>query len=177
MDIQYTIRPARDTDKLKIHAMIRESIAREKKLPGPSAVPECFLEEFVDKVIRKGNMLVVENDRKEFELIGEIHSYHTSGEQTDETGSLKEFIFVSRTDSESPAREKELISWLFGEIQEKHHDVFRVELLTAVNHPGTVDHYKKMGLTIEGNYKGRMKNNPEKLNLFLPLSWTNPSFN
>lgn len=177
MELQYTIRQARDADKLKIHSMIRESIAREKKLPGPSTVPECFLEEFVDKVIRKGNMLVVENDMKELELIGEIHSYHTSGEQTGEDNSLKEFIFVSRTDSESPAREKELVSWLFGEIQEKHRDVFRVELLSAVNHPGTVDHYKKMGLTIEGNYNGRMKHKAEKLNLLIPLSWTNPSFN
>ncbi len=178
MDRHYNIRSAKVTDKENIYTLVRESIAREKQLSNPSLVPSGFLEEFVDKAIHKGNMLVVENSMKELELIGEIHAYNTTDKHDAESSQLKEFAFFSRMDSMAADRETELVSWLFGEIRTRHHDVFRVEITAPVRNFASVDHYKKMGLTVEGNYERRLQNNPGgRFHLLIPLSWNNPSFN
>ncbi len=175
MENNYKIRLANTADRLKIHELIRESIAREKSLLNPSMVNSGFMEEFVDKAIRKGHMLIVENLSDEVELIGEVH-YYCSSSNIDED-SVKEFRFFSRTDGGEENREQNLVSWLFGEIQNKHHDVFRVELSTPVCNQSAVDFFRKMGLNVEGNYTGRLKPSHNPYKMMVPLSWTNPSFN
>lgn len=177
MDKSYRIRLAKDTDKDKIYSLIRESIAREKRLTNPSQVPEGFMEEFVDKAIKKEKMLVVENQMEEVELIGEIHDYSLQGKHNKESPGLREFIFYSRTDRDVHASETSLVNWLYSEIQNKHRDVFRVELNAPVSNPDSVNHFKKMGLMIEGKHEGRLSKSAGPFNLVIPLSWTNPSFN
>ncbi len=168
---------AKDTDKGQIHHLLRESIAREKRLMNPSLVHNDFMEEFVDKLIKTGNMLVVENIHEELELIGEIHNYCTGRCEGNEDLNLQEFSFFSRIDITTADREKELVNWLFGEIRSKHHNVFRVELNAPVSSSASVDHYKKMGLTVEGNYQGRLGSTSGQFRPLVPLSWTNPTFN
>ena len=176
MENNYKIRTAKDTDKEQIHRLFRESIAREKRLINPALVHNEFMEEFVDKLIEKGHMLVVENHDDELELIGEVHDYCTA-ECKEEELALQEISFFSRVDSNTAERETTLVNWLFGEIQNKHSNVFRVELNAPVSSTATVDHYKRMGLRVEGNYQGRLGANPGQFTPFVPLSWTNPSFN
>lgn len=178
MNNHYKIRTAKYTDRKDIYRLFLETITREKKLLNASIVPECFLEEFVDKAIKKGNMLVVENNRDEVALIGEVHYYHTNGKESPgESDLLKEFSFFSGSGCHPDGQETSLVSWLFGEIEQKHHDVFRVELNTPVCSEASVNFFKKMGLRVEGNYNGRLKSKSPQKQLMLPLSWTNPSFN
>lgn len=177
MSNPYSIRLAKDSDKDQIQALVRESLARKKQLSHTSAVPAVFLEEFVDKVIRKGKMLVVENRCKELELIGEVHDYHPYERPGEEEPPLKEFHFLSRLDASTAERETALVNWLFGEIQDKHRNVFRVQLHSPVQSAASIDHYQKMGLRVEGNYKGRLNEKTGSFHLLLPLSWDNPSFN
>ncbi len=172
----YKIRTAKDTDKDQIHRLFRESIAREKRLINPALVHNEFMEEFVDKLIEKGHMIVVENNHNELELIGEVHDYCTD-EGEEEELVLQEISFFSRIDSTTAERETTLVNWLFGEIKSKHSNVFRVELNAPVSSSASVDHYKKMGLRVEGNYQGRLGTNPGQFTPLIPLSWANPSFN
>ncbi len=174
---KYKIREAKDKDKLQIYHLLRESIAREKRLVNASLVHNDFMEEFVDKLIEKGNMLVVENIHEELELIGEIHDYCFGESEECEDIGLQEYSFVSRIDTTTANRETEIVNWLFGEIQDKHHNVFRVELNAPVTSSESVDHYKKMGLIVEGNYQGRLGSASGNFRPLVPLSWTNPSFN
>lgn len=177
MSHTYSIRLAKDSDKDRIQSLVRESLAMKKQLSRASVVPAVFLEEFVDKVIRKGKMLVVENACKELELIGEIHDYHPYETPGEDEAPLREFHFFSRMDTSTSDRETALVNWLFGEIQSKHRDVFRVQLHAPVNSAASVDHFHKMGLRVEGNYKGRLNEKTGSFHLLLPLSWDNPSFN
>ncbi len=176
MENQYKIRAARDSDKIQIHQVLRESIAKEKKLIDPNLLPYGFLEEFVDKRIKNGSMLVVENALHEMEMIGEVHDYRTSSSQDSSGGqSLQELSFISRTDRNKDNRETDLVNWLFGEIRNNYREVFRVELNTPVSSSATVDHYKNMGLVVKGNYLGRLKSKTTPFHLLVPLSWINPS--
>jgi hypothetical protein len=175
METQYKIRPANDDDKNKIYALIRENIATDKKIMSPDLIPEGFMEEFVDKLIRKGSMLVVENSFLEMELIGEVHDYQTIEQPDHEESEMKELSFYSRLDKMPGERETTLVNWLFGEIRTNYRDVFRVELNTPITNSASIEFYKSLGLRIEGNYNGRLKNKPEHLHLSLPLSWINHS--
>lgn len=175
METSYKIRQANDADRHQIYALIRENIATDKKIMSPDLISEGFMEEFVDKLIRKGNMLVVENSFAEMEMIGEVHDYHTHEQMDHEEKAIKELSFFSRLDKMPGERETSLVNWLFGEIRNNHQDVFRVKVNTPVTHSSSVDFYKTLGLRIEGNYQGRLKNKPEHLHLSLPLSWINYS--
>ncbi len=175
MENQYKIRTARNSDKNEIHQVLRENIARAKRLIDPGLLPSGFLEEFVDKRIKNGRMLVVENRFHEMELIGEIHDYQASNQLSTDDRSLKELSFVSRMDRHQENRETELVNWLFGEIQNNYREVFRVELNTPVSSSATVDHYKNMGLVVKGNYRGRLKGKTTTFHPLVPLSWINPS--
>jgi hypothetical protein len=175
MQPKYKIRTATQKDTPQIRQLIRESVADEKKLLNPSLVSSNFIDEFVDKVIAKGNMVVVENDNSELELIGEIHLYNALSGRTDEV--LKEMAFISRKVFSPGNRETELVSWLFGELQQKHQDVFRVELSTPVCHPGAVAHFINMGLRVEGQFSGRLSAREGAHTTMVPLSWINASNN
>ncbi len=175
MENQYKIRTARDSDKNQIHQVLRDNIARSKRLIDPNLLPPGFLEEFVDKRIKNGRMLIVENGFHEMELIGEVHDYQASDQLTTDDRSLKELSFVSRMDRKQESRETELVNWLFGEIQNKYREVFRVELNTPVSSSATVDHYENMGLAIKGNFRGRLKSKTSTFHPLVPLSWINPS--
>lgn len=170
----YKIRLAREDDKDEIREMIRQSVATEKKCPDPSLIHLNFIEEFVDKVIAKGNMLVVENNRFELEMIGEIHDYLIDKNLAI---SFKEVSFVCRFEPNDVISKTDPVSWLFSEIQHKYKDVYRVELTTPVRRSSTVEQYKAMGLTVEGNFKGRLKEELSDSCPIIPFSWINPSFN
>ncbi|MFO7977306.1 MAG: hypothetical protein R6U64_01490, partial [Bacteroidales bacterium] len=73
----------------------------------------------------------------------------------------------------SQERETELVNWLYSEIRNNYHDVFRVELATPVSHSDTVDHFRKMGLHVEGKYKGRLNQKSGSSRMVVPLSWIN----
>ncbi len=176
MNTHYKIRAANDADKMQIHDLIRKNIAGEKKILDPATVNVGFMEEFVDKVIRKGNMLVVENQKHELELIGEVHDYNTSS-NTDGKDNLREFRFFSRTDIQSDKHETALINWLFDEIRAKHKDVFRVELSTTVGSQSSVEELKRMGFSVKGNFAGRLKIKPVSDRMTIPLVWTNLAVN
>lgn len=175
MKEKYKIRQATANDITQIRQLIRESVADQKSLVNPSAVTNSFMEEFVDKVIEKGNMVVVENDNEVMELIGEIHLYHPP--VGNNSRAIKELAFLSRKAFIARDRETELVSWLYGEIQDKHQDVFRVELEAPVCSYESVNHFRQMGLRVEGHYTGRLSPKSSPSTMMVPLSWINAARN
>lgn len=172
--MSYRIRLAKPGDRNQIHHLIRESVANEKKCLDPALVQADFINEYVDKVMAKGNMLVVENSRMELEMIGEIHNYNHF-----ENASfvLKEFSFVSRNASSPVSGETDIVAWLHSEIQNNHKDVFRVEMKSPVSSSSRVDYFRSLGMVVEGSYNGRLKNANGNHLPIVPLWWINPSFN
>lgn len=173
MACMYKIRSANNADKDKIHSLVRESIASVKMISNPSLVSLDFMEEFVDKMICRGMLVVVENDLEEMEMIGEVHDYKYPDDNNEH--SLKEFMFFSRLESTAIERETQIINWLYSEIQNKYKDAFRVKINTPVSSSLSVEYYKKMGLTVEANCNGRLKKQHGNQQLLLPLSWMYPS--
>ncbi len=174
MKRKYKFRTATKDDCQKVQQLFVNSIATEKNIFSPEMVKSTFVEDFVNKIIDQGNMVIVENNSDELELIGEVHYYNTSASMGEKY--LKELVFFSRMEIKSLERETELVDWLYGEIERKHTDVFSVGISTPVSDLSTVAYFMGKGINVKGNYQGRLKNTSNK-NLFLPLKWINPSFN
>lgn len=174
MNPTYKMRLASKADRTQITALVREAIAQEKKCQDPAHVQADFINEYVEKIIAMGNMLVVENETMELEMIGEIHDYMYYGFSD---YCPKELSFRTKIKSINGNDEKERVTWLYDEIQNKYANVFRVEMTTPVSQSSTVEYFRSMGLTVEGSYLGRLKNFSPAGNPVVPLSWINPAFN
>lgn len=175
MKTKYRIRAAQPKDRQKIQQLYVASVANKKNIFNPSLVNPLFIDDFVNKVIEQGNMIVVENLNNELELIGEVHYYNTSVSDSEEY--MKEIIFSSRVSVENDFSETELIDWLYGEIEKKHQDVFSVVISTPVKNPDSVKKFRRKGIKVNGNYHGRLNMMGNQSQTLLPLSWINPSFN
>ncbi len=172
---KYRIRPAGVQDKEKIRNLFVQTEANRKNLINSGHVQPAYIEDFVNKVIEQGNMILVENSRNEMELFGEIHCYNTRSAKDE--NSMKEMIFFSRMENDEIDRETEIVGWLYNEIEKKYKDVFSVEVNTPVKSLHSAEQFLKKGIKIEGNYKARVQNPGHSQNAVLPLSWINPSFN
>jgi hypothetical protein len=173
MNTKYKIRTATKDDREKIQHLFIRSVACEKNIFSHELVSSSFIDDFVNKVIDEGNMIVIENHASHVEMIGEVHYYNPSAGRDDTC--LKELVFFSWKEEEHE-EEHELIEWLYGEIEQKHSDVFSVGISAPVSSLHSILMYQKKGITVEGNYLGRMNKNCRQ-KIMLPLKWINPSFN
>lgn len=174
MNPTYKLRLASKADRNQITALVREAIAHEKKCQDPTQVQADFINEYVEKIIAMGNMLVVENETMELEMIGEIHDYMYHGFSD---YCPKELSFRTKMKTLHDSDEKERVAWLYGEIQNNYANVFRVEMTTPVSQSSTVEHFRSMGLTVEGKFLARLQGSSPESRPVVPLSWINPSFN
>lgn len=172
---KYKFRTATKDDRQKVQQLFVHSVANEKNIFSPQMVKATFVDDFVNKIIDQGNMIIVENGTDGVELIGEVHYYNTSA--TEGEKYLKELVFFSRMESENDEEETALLEWLYGEIEQKHSDVFSVGLSMPVSKSDSVALFMSKGINIEGNYRGRLSNIAGKRKVMLPLKWINPSFN
>jgi hypothetical protein len=171
---QYKFRTATKDDREKVQQLFIHSVANEKNIFSPEMVKATFIDDFVNKIIDQGNMIIVENRYEGVELIGEVHYYNTSATESEKY--LKELVFFSRMENENE-EETALFEWLYGEIEQKHSDVFSVGLSMPVSKSDSVALFMQKGINIEGNYRGRLRNVAGKRKVMLPLKWINPSFN
>jgi hypothetical protein len=172
---KFKFRTATKDDRQKVQQLFAHSVANEKNLFNPELVKASFIDDFVNKIIDQGNMIIVENGSDGLELIGEVHYYNTSATESEKY--VKELVFFSRLESENDHEETELFEWLYGEIEQKHSDVFSVDLSMPVSKSDSVALFMKKGINIECNYRGRLSKVAGKRKVMLPLKWINPSFN
>ncbi len=176
MQNKFRIRQAKKDDKAKVIDLFIHSIANKKNLLNASLVESTFVNEFINNAIEQGNLLVVENLENELELIGEVHYYYNTTLNSSDEYS-RELTFFSRLERRKEDIDSDLIEWLFGEIEKKHKDVFSVEITTPVRDTACVEAYRERGISIEENYRGRLKNQNDSYKTVVPLAWVNPSFN
>ena len=174
MNETYRIRPASAEDREQVRDMVRQFVAIEKHCQSPEQITTSYMEEFVDKALMNGHMLVVENQLMEMQMIGHVHDYQTNSSRSH---GFRELHFIPRMSVGEQKAGTTLIEWLFKEVQEKYHDVFRVELTMPLNNTDTPDHFKAMGIHMTGNQKGRFRANGGVVLSVIPLSWMNPTFN
>ena len=176
MEYKFRIRKARKEDKPQVREVLADSVANRKNIFSAASVAGDYIDEFVNKAIDNGDMILVENHENELELIGEVHYYHNR-HSSENDGYSKEITFFSKIARDSTVLRNDLIDWLYGEIEKKHTDVFSVEIMAAVYSIDSLNTYRAKGISIESNYSGRLKNGGHGFNTFLPLAWVNPSFN
>lgn len=174
MNETYKIRPARAEDMEQVRDMVRQYVAIEKHCQNPEQITSSYMEEFVDKALVKGHLLVVENQEMKMKMIGQVHHYQTNG---DPNRGFSELHFIPRMSAEEQETGTNLVEWLFREVQENHQDVFRVALTIPLNNTDKANHFKTMGIHMNANQKSRFRSSGNVSVSVIPFSWMNPAFN
>ena len=68
-----------------------------------------------------------------------------------------------------------LILAFLQEIQEKHPDILRVEIIARESNPA-LKLYEKMGFKKEGRFENRIQGVNGNLEADIPMAWINPNF-
>jgi hypothetical protein len=174
MNKHYKIRTATRHDRDKVQQLFIRSVINDKNITSPDLVKASFVDDFVNKIIDQGNMIIVENNSMDVEMIGEVHYYKLSAYDTDDY--FKELVFFPGVENDDD--ENDIIDWLYGEIEQKHSDVFSVDISAPVSSLANILMYRKKGINIEGNFESRLNSKSRnQKKVMLPMKWINPSFN
>ena len=170
MKMEYEVRSATLADLYKIMALYREvalnsgGIAREA-----DEITEGYVRSFLEKSLSSGFILVVENPSDPEEIIAEVHTY---------TPGIKVFahVFSDLTIAVLPGFQgkgvgKLLFGTLMEEIEEKHPEILRVELIARESNGKAIVFYKSFGFKVEGRLEKRINGTTGRLEADIPMGW------
>lgn len=171
MEIQYTVREGNPSDLHKIVALYRTVAARSGGIAREEdEVTETYVMNFIEKSLRSGIILTIEDPENPEIVVAEIHTYKPG---------IKVFahIFSDLTIAVHPDYQgkgigKLLFKTLLQETELKHPEIIRVELIARESNKKAIEFYKKLGFIIEGRLENRICDNTGKLEADIPMCWT-----
>lgn len=135
-------------------------------------ITEEYVRNFLEKSLGSGIILVVENPSDPGELLAEVHTY---------TPGIKVFahVFGDLTIVVHPVFQgsgvgKLLFGTLMEEVEEKHPEILRVELIARESNEKAIGFYKKFGFKVEGRMEKRICGKTGKLEADIPMGWVRP---
>ncbi|WP_255333957.1 GNAT family N-acetyltransferase [Methanosarcina sp. KYL-1] len=170
METRYSVRKANLSDLHKIKALYRTvaalsgGIAREA-----DEVTWDYVRNFIEKSLGAGVILAVENPLDPEEIIAEVHTYtpgikvfaHVFGDLT----------IVVHPDHQEKGVGKLLFATLMEEIESRHPEIVRVELIARESNEKAIRFYKKFGFKAEGRLENRICGKTGKLEADIPMGW------
>lgn len=171
MGIQYAVREGNPSDLHKIVALYKTVAARSGGIAREEdEVTETYVMNFIEKSLKSGIILTIEDPENLEAVIAEVHTYKPG---------IKVFahIFSDLTIAVHPDYQgkgigKLLFKTLLQETELKHPEIIRVELIARESNKRAIVFYKKLGFTIEGRLENRICDNTGKLEADIPMCWT-----
>lgn len=173
MKFEYKVRRATLADLHKIMALYREvalnsgGIAREA-----DEITGVYVRSFIEKSLGSGVILVVENPSDPEELIAEVHTY-TPGIKVF-AHVFSDLTIVVRPGFQGRGIGKLLFGTLMEEIEEKHPEILRVELIARESNEKAIGFYKKFGFKVEGRMENRIDGKTGRLEADVPMGRIRP---
>jgi ribosomal protein S18 acetylase RimI-like enzyme len=174
MEIQYTVREGKPSDLHKVAALYRSVASRSGGIAREAdEVTEAYVSSFIERSLKSGIILTIEDPENPEILIGEVHTYKPG---------IKVFahIFSDLTIAVHPDYQgkgigKLLFRTLLRETESKHPEIMRVELIARESNERAIEFYKKLGFNIEGRLENRICDRTGKLEADIPMGWTRPA--
>ena len=170
MKMEYKIRSATFDDLYKIIALYREvalksgGIAREA-----DEITEGYVRNFLEKSLGSGIILVAENSSDPEELIAEVHTY-TPGIKVF-AHVFSDLTIVVRPGFQGKGVGKMLFGTLMEEIEKKHPEILRVELIARESNEKAIGFYESFGFKVEGRMEKRINGTIGRLEADIPMGW------
>jgi ribosomal protein S18 acetylase RimI-like enzyme len=132
-----------------------------------------FIEDFIDKSLRDGLIIVGEDEAEPGELIAEIHASKPGIELFEHVFSDLTILVHPRFQDKGIGRT--IFTIFLDEIANHRPDVGRVELMTGEYNKRALHLYQSLGFVIEGRFEMRMKTETG-FAADIALWWQNPGF-
>lgn len=174
MELKYTVKKGKHSDLHKIITLYRTvascsgGIAREA-----GEVTEAYVVNFIDKSLESGIILTIEDPENPEILIAEIHTYKPGIRVF--AHIFSDLTIVVHPDYQGKGIGKLLFRTLLQEIELKHPEIMRVELITRESNKRAIEFYKKLGFSIEGRLEKRICDKNGKLEADIPMGWIRPA--
>jgi len=173
--MDYVIRFAKLTDKKKILNLYKEV---SKEIGGIARVEDEITEKYIynnlKKAIKNGICLIIDDPKREDEIIGEIHCYKLEPRVFNHIFS--ELTIVINHKYQKQGLGKLLFNFLLEYIERNRTDVLRVELIVRESNKKALKFYKNLGFKTEGRLEKRIYNGTGKFEADIPMAWFNTKY-
>lgn len=143
-------------------------IARRK-----DELSENFIRSFVERCLRNGLIIVLENPDNPSEIIAEIHAHKPDFRMLSHVMTDLTVLVDPRFQGKGIGRT--IFTIFLDEIANHRPDVGRVELLTAESNVRAHKLYQSLGFYIEGRFEMRIRTD-NGFEADIQMSWQNPGF-
>lgn len=169
--INYIIRKATIHDKEKLKSLYQNvagvpgGLARTK-----DEITDDYINKTLSSGLNKGLFLVAEYDNK---IIGSMVKYNLEPKVFSHV--LTEGSILIDPEFQGKGIGSKIITTFLKEIEEKHPEILRVEIIARETNPA-IKLYEKLGFKKEGRFENRIKGVTGKLEADIPMVWFNPNF-
>lgn len=171
MQIQYTVREGKPSDLHKIVALYKTVAARSGGIAREEdEVTEAYVMNFIEKSLKSGIILTIEDPENPELIIAEVHTYKPGIRVFSHIFS--DLTIAVHPDYQGKGIGKLLFRTLLQETELKHPEIMRVELIARESNKRAIEFYKKLGFNIEGRLENRICDKTGKLEADIPMGWT-----
>ena len=162
------IRPGRASDATAIRELYRAVAA----VPGgiarsPDEITADYVEHFVSASLDRGIIVVTEFPGSK-RLAGEIHAYRSDVAAFRHV--LGDLTIAVHPDAQGQGIGRRMFTQLLDEVRRDHHDVTRVELVTAESNIRAQRLYESLGFQREGRMERRYRTGEDRYETDIPMA-------
>ena len=134
-----------------------------------------YVQSFCQNALERGlQWVAIDTTKHPEEMIAEIHTYRPGIKVFDHVFS--ELTIAVTDEYQGKGIGKRMFSELLHEIQHRHFDIARVELIARESNKQAISLYERLGFVKEGKLNGRIKNSDGTTEADIPMAWANPSY-
>jgi ribosomal protein S18 acetylase RimI-like enzyme len=137
-------------------------------------VTDEYVQQFMQKSLDGGIMIVGENPDNPKELIAEIHAVKSTIHVFSHL--MTDLTIAVHPDFQGKKIGRTLFTIFLEEVATNRPDVGKVELVTRESNARAIQLYQSLGFLIEGRMEMRIKTPDGHFEADIPMGWMNPNF-
>ncbi|WP_292390849.1 GNAT family N-acetyltransferase [Methanosarcina sp. UBA5] len=170
MQLKYSVRGAELSDLYKIMVLYRAIAARSGGIARQAdEITEAHVRNFIERCHEKGIILVIEDPSNPETLIAEVHTCSPGIRVFSHLFS--DLTIAVHPDYQGKGIGSLLFRTLLQEIESKHPEIIRVELVAKESNQKAIRFYKKFGFRAEGRLEKRISGKTGELEADIPMAW------
>lgn len=170
MQLEYRVRKAELSDLQKIVKLYRVVATRSGGIARQAdEVTEMYVQNFIEICHDTGIILTIEDPSNPETLIAEVHTCRPGIRVFSHLFS--DLTIAVHPDYQGKGLGSLLFQTLLQEIESKHPEIFRVELIVKESNQKAIRFYKRFGFRAEGRLEKRISDKKGELEADIPMAW------
>ena len=128
-----------------------------------------YIEQIYSKSRKNGLQFIIKDNLNGHKIIAEIHGYKLEPKVFSHV--LSEITLIVHPNYQGKGLGKDIFQHFLNDIQKNRLDIIRVELIARESNQKAIELYQKLGFTIEGKMKNRIKNLNNSFEADIMMAW------